>query len=269
VTRRHTNGLLAEVIDRQTAQMPENVFVGDIARSYDATAAAMASPELLERTTRCLLGLAAGGPLLEFAIGTGRVSVPLARLGADISGIELSTDMIDELRAKPGAATIPVVHGDMATAVVDRTFSVVFLVFNTITNLTTQAEQVACFKNAARHLRPGGRFVIETFVPALRRLAPGNAGFPFTLTDDYIGLEEFVDLTHVQRSRSRHLVRQEDGSMREFAASFRYVWPSELDLMGQLAGMSLEHRWADWDRSPFTGDSPAHVSVWQLTDTVE
>jgi hypothetical protein len=130
-------------------------------------------------------------------------------------------------------------------------------------NLTTQAEQSACFENAARHLRTGGRFVIETFVPALRRLAPGNTGFPFALTEDYIGLEEFVDLTHLQLSRSRHFVRQRDGMMNEFSATFRYVWPSELDLMAQLAGLSLEHRWADWSRSPFTSDSPSHVSVWR------
>ena len=251
------------VLQEDSGLMPENVFVGEVARTYDTSTAAMATPQVLERTTSCLLDLASGGPLLEFAIGTGRVAIPLAARGAEVAGIELSADMLDELRGKPGADRIVAVQGDMATARLDREFALVFLVYNTITNLTTQTEQIACFQNAARHLRPGGRFVIETVVPALRRLAPGNAGFPFTLTQDYIGLEEFVDLTHLQLSRSRHLVRRRDGLMSEFSASFRFVWPSELDLMAHLAGMSLEHRWEDWDRSPYTGDSASHVSVWQ------
>jgi hypothetical protein len=154
----------------------------------------------------------------------------------------------------------------MASTLVDGAggFSLVYLVFNTITNLTTQDEQVACFENAARHLAPGGRFVIENGVPALRSLPPGAAGRPFAVTDDYVGIDDFADRTHLQISRSRHFRRAADGTFREFTARFRYVWPSELDLMARLAGMELEYRWADWNRSPFTGDSSSHVSVWRL-----
>jgi hypothetical protein len=140
-------------------------------------------------------------------------------------------------------------------------------VFNTITNLTTQDEQVACFENAARHLAPGGRFVIENGVPALRRLPPGAVGVPFTVTDDHVGIDDFIDRTHLQISRSRHFHRAADGTFHEFTAPFRYVWPSELDLMARIAGLSLEHRWAGWDRTPFTGDSAAHVSVWRRDRT--
>jgi len=149
---------------------------------------------------------------------------------------------------------------------VEGEFSLVYLVFNTIMNLTSQDEQVACFENAARHLRPGGRFVIENIVPRLRRLPPGNSGVHFALTEDYIGIDDFIDTTHKQISRSRHFRRNEDGSFREFTAPFRYVWPAELDLMARIAGMALEYRWAWWDRSPFTGESGSHVSVWRLPE---
>jgi SAM-dependent methyltransferase len=244
--------------------MPENRFVGDIARRYDQTVAAMFAPEALEPAVDCLAELAEGGRVLEFAIGTGRVALPLAARGIDVSGIELSSDMLTELRRAPGGAAIRSVEGDMATTRVEGEFSLVYLVFNTITNLTTQDEQVACFENAARHLASGGRFVIENGVPALRRLPPGAVGVPFAVTDDYIGLDDFTDRTHLQISRSRHFRRTAAGAFEEFSAPFRYVWPSELDLMARIAGMTLEHRWADWDRSPFTGDSPSHVSVWRL-----
>jgi SAM-dependent methyltransferase len=139
----------------------------------------------------------------------------------------------------------------------------VYLVFNTIMNLTTQDAQVACFENAARHLRPGGRFVIENVVPALRRLPPGSLAVPFAVTEDYIGIEDFIDRTHLQLSRSRHFTRRADGTFREGTAPFRYAWPAELDLMARIAGMNLEHRWAGWDRAPFTGESESHVSVWR------
>jgi SAM-dependent methyltransferase len=243
--------------------VPENRFVGEVARSYDERSAAMFAPEVLDRTVDCLAELADGGPALEFAIGTGRVAVPLAARGIETAGIELSGDMLAELRAKPEAAGIRAVEGDMAVTHVEGDFSLVYLVFNTITNLTTQDEQVACFENAARHLRPGGRFVIENGVPGLRRLPPGNPAVPFAVAEDYIGIDDYIDRTHVQISRSRHFYRRHDGTFREFSAPFRYVWPSELDLMARIAGMSLEHRWAGWDRSPFTGESPSHVSVWR------
>ena len=243
--------------------MPENRFVGDVARSYDRTVAGMFAPEVLEPTVDCLASLAGGGPVLELAVGTGRVALPLAARGIDVSGIELSADMLDELRRAPGGTAIRAVEGDMATTRVEGEFSLVYLVFNTITNLTTQDEQVACFENAARHLLPGGRFVIENGVPALRRLPPGAPAVPFAVHEDYVGLDDFTDRTHLQISRSRHFRRSADGRFEEFTAPFRYVWPSELDLMARIAGLTLEHRWAGWDRAPFTGDSPSHVSVWR------
>jgi SAM-dependent methyltransferase len=151
----------------------------------------------------------------------------------------------------------------MATTRIDGEFSLVYLVFNTISNLTTQDEQVACFENAARHLRPGGRFLIENGVPDLRRLPPGNTAVPFTMSDDYLGVDEYTDRTHRQLFRSRHFYRRRDGSFAEFWVPFRFVWPSELDLMARIAGMTLEHRWSGWDRSPFTDDSTSAISVWQ------
>jgi SAM-dependent methyltransferase len=226
----------------------------------------MFSDAVVEATVDCLVELADGGAAMEFAIGTGRVAVPLAARGVPVTGIELSADMLAVLHSKPGASSINAVEGDMAVTVVDGEFSLVYLVFNTITNLTSQDEQVACFENASRHLGSGGRFVIETNVPALRRLPPGNPGVPFAVTEDYIGIDDFVDRTHKQLSRSRHFRRDDDGSFREFSAPFRYVWPAELDLMARIAGMTLEHRWAWWDRSPFTGESHSHVSVWRLPE---
>jgi SAM-dependent methyltransferase len=243
--------------------MPENRFVGEIARTYDELSARMFEPAILGPTVDCLAELAQGGPVLEFAIGTGRVAVPIAARGIEVAGIELSEDMLTELGAKPEAASIRAVEGDMAVTRIEGEFSLVYLVFNTISNLTTQDEQVECFQNAARHLRPGGRFLIENGVPALRRLPPGNPAVPFTVTEDYIGIDDFLDRTHHQISRSRHFYRRRDGAFREFIAPFRYVWPSELDLMARIAGMKLEHRWAGWDRSPFTSESESAVSVWR------
>ena len=246
--------------------MPENRFVGEIAKTYDQPGTGMFADGVLEATVDCLVELTDGGAAMEFAIGTGRVAVPLAARGVSVSGIELSADMLDVLRSKPEANDIRAVEGDMTVTFVEGEFSLVYLVFNTIMNLTTQEEQVACFENAARHLRPGGRFVIETIVPALRRLPPGNSGVPFALAEDYIGIDEFVDRTHKQLSHSRHFYRNDDGSFREFTAPFRYVWPAELDLMARIAGMALEHRWTWWDRSTFTGESGSHVSVWRLPE---
>jgi SAM-dependent methyltransferase len=221
-------------IGRDTLRaMPENRFVGDVARTYDRTSDHMFASEVLDPAVDCLASLAGGGPVLEFAIGTGRVALALARRGLDVTGIELSADMLAELRRAPGSELIHVIE-----------------------------EQVACFENAARHLAPGGRFVIENGVPALRRLPPGAIGVPFTVSDDYVGIDDFSDRTHSRSRGSRHFHRTVDGTFREFSAPFRYVWPSELDLMARIAGLTLEHRWAGWDRSPFTGDSPSHVSVW-------
>ena len=223
----------------------------------------MFADSVIEPTVDCLVELANGGAAMEFAIGTGRIAVPLA---ARVAGIELSADMLAVLRSKPEASDISAVEGDMAGTFVDGEFSLVYLVFNTITNLTSQDEQVTCFENAARHLGAGGRFVIENYVPRLRQLPPGNSGVPFALTKDYVGVEDFIDCTHKQISRSRHFYGRPDGTFSSFAAPFRYVWPAELDLMARIAGMRLEHRWASWNRSPFTGDSPSHVSVWRLPE---
>lgn len=153
---------------------------------------------------------------------------------------------------------------DICDFALGRQYALVYLVFNGIMNLTTQDEQVACFENAARHLRAGGCFVIENVVPALRRLPPGSPAVAFGVTEDYLGIDDFIDRTHLQISRSRHFWRQPDGMFREFTAPFRYAWPAELDLMARIAEMTLDQRWAGWDRSPFTGESESHVSVWRL-----
>jgi hypothetical protein len=178
----------------------------------------------------------------------------------EVSGIELSIPMARQLQAKDDAQRINVTIGDMATARVDGPFRLVYLVFNTIGNLTTQDQQVACFANAAAHLEPGGHFLIEVGVPDLRRLPPGEDARVFAHAPGYVGYDRYTDLV-AQQAVSHHFAA--DGSaVREFKTPFRYVWPSELDLMAKLAGMSLRNRWAWWDRSPFTGDSRSHVSVW-------
>ena len=201
------------------------------------------------------------GPALELAIGTGRVGVPLAARGIPVTGIELSAPMVARLRQKVDEATLPVTIGDMATTTVPGDFTLVYLVFNTIGNLRTQQEQVACFRNAARHLRPGGRFVIELWVPPLRRFPPGQVGVPFDITPQHLGFDTY-DLA-TQQGTSHHYTTGDDGSIRYGASNFRYIWPAECDLMAQLAGLELEERWADWDRSPFTSDSESHISVWR------
>lgn len=246
--------------------MPENRFIGEVARGYDQAIANMSQPEVLDPTCDCLVALAEDGPVLEFALGTGRVAIPLAERGMAVSGIELSADMLAQFHTKPESAAVTAVEGDMATTRVDGEFSLVYLVFNTISNLTTQEEQVACFENAARHLRPGGRFLVENMVPNLRQIPPGATSVPFAVSDDYIGIDEFTDTTHRQLFRSRHFTRQADGRFEEFCSPFRYVWPAELDLMARIAGMALEHRWSDWARAPFTGDSTSAISVWRLPE---
>ncbi|TDC21157.1 class I SAM-dependent methyltransferase, partial [Streptomyces sp. 8K308] len=199
---------------------------------------------------------------LEFAIGTGRVAVPLARRGVPVIGVELSRPMLDQLRAKADEATIPVVVGDMATASVPGRFQLVYLVYNAISNLLTQAEQVACFRNAARHLAPGGRFVIELWVPDLRKLPPGQQAVVDKSETGYIGLDTYDVLR--QHVVSHHFWFDDGRQARLFRSPHRYVWPAELDLMGQLAGFELESRHADWQGAEFTAESPSHVSVYRL-----
>jgi SAM-dependent methyltransferase len=232
----------------------------DAAAAYDGAAAGMYAAEVLGPTVDFLAALAPGGRALEFAVGTGRVALPLSERGVTVAGIDYSRAMVDVLRGKPGGDRVEVVIGDMATETVPGPFDLVYVVFNSIGNLLTQGEQVACFRNAARHLRPGGRFVVELFVPDLRRLPVGALGQVFRVADDGVGFDTF-DLVP-QRLVSHHYTVR-DGKGHVFRTPQRFVWPSELDLMGELAGMRLTERWADWSRSPFTADSGSHVSVWQ------
>lgn len=233
----------------------------EIAAAYDESSAAMARPAVLRPTVDVLADLTGGGPALEFAIGTGRVALPLAARGIDVHGIELSPHMVEQLRRKPGGAELTVVIGDMATTRVDGEFALVYLVFNTIMNVTTQAEQVAVFRNAAAHLAPGGRFVVEVIVPQLRQVPRGEIGRVFVADPHHVGVETFDDLVG-QIAWSHHWMTA-GGALVHHAAPYRYVWPSELDLMGELAGLSLEHRWADWERAPFTSDSQSQVAVFR------
>lgn len=207
-----------------------------------------------------LAELARDGSALEFAIGTGRIALPLFQRGVPVHGIELSRAMVARLRAKQGAERIPVTVGDMATTTVEGLFTLVYLVFNTIGNLTTQDAQVACFQNAAAHLEAGGAFVIEVGLPGLRQLPPGESHRVFRAGDEGWGIDEY-DIAN-QGLVSHHL-RIRDGELRRISIPFRYVWPAELDLMAQLAGMTLRERWGGWKREPFTGESRQHVSVWE------
>jgi hypothetical protein len=234
---------------------------GEIAGRYDDTLGARGTPEVVEATVDFLEQRAAGGAALEFAVGTGRVAIPLAARGLSVSGIELSAPMVEQLRAKPGGDGIDVTLGDMTTTRVQGLFGLVYLVYNTIGNVETQYGQVACFLNAATHLVPGGCFVVEVGVPDLRRLTPGQDAVVFSHAPGYVGYDRYVDLV-AQQAVSHHFTADGSGT-REFRTPFRYVWPSELDLMARLAGLTLRERWADWDCSTFTGDSTSHVSVWQ------
>jgi SAM-dependent methyltransferase len=236
-------------------------FAGEVAARYDLTLGAMGSAEVLEPTVDRLAELVGSGAALEFAIGTGRVALPLAERGVSVSGIELSADMVAQLRAKPGGDEIRVTLGDMTSTRVAGQFRLVYLVYNTIGNVETQDRQVACFQNAAAHLEEGGCFVVEMVVPDLRRLVPGQDAIVWAHAPGYVGYDRYDDLVG-QHAVSHHFVA--DGStVREVRTPWRYVWPSELDLMARLAGLSLTARWADWKRSPFTGESTSHVSVWQ------
>ncbi len=238
------------------------VWTEDTASRYDATSAEMFVPEVLDPTIDFLAELAGSGAALEFAIGTGRVGIPLAARGVPVTGIELSEPMAAQLRQKVDEATLPVVMGDMATTRVAGEFELAYLVFNTISNLRTQAEQVECFRNAARHLKPGGRFVIELWVPAIRRMPPGQSVVPMTMGDDGHLIFDTYDLA-TQACMSHHYFHEPDGTTRYSAGNFRYIWPAECDLMAQLAGLEFEARYADWDRAPFTSDSTSHISVWR------
>jgi SAM-dependent methyltransferase len=233
----------------------------ETAERYDAISADMFAPQVLDPAVDFLARRAGSGPALELAIGTGRVAIPLAARGIRVTGIELSQPMVDQLRRKVAKDDLPVVTGDMATTTVPCRFSLVYVVWNSIGNLRTQDEQVECFRNAARHLAPGGRFVIELWIPGIRRLPPGQAAVPFEVTDRHTGFDTYDLVT--QQGTSHHYRRLDDGSTRYGRSNFRYIWPAECDLMARLAGLELEQRVADWDESPFTSDSESHVSVWR------
>jgi len=233
----------------------------DVAERYDVTSAERFDPVVLDPTVDLLAELAGDGPALELAIGTGRVALPLRARGVAVSGIELSPPMVEQLRAKPGGDTIPVAIGNMTTTRVAGSFGLVYLVYNTIMNVTTQDEQVAVFANAAAHLEPGGCFVVEVIVPQLRRVPRGDTARVFARSEDHVGIETFDDLVG-QIAWSHHWF-DVDGDMVHHSNPFRYVWPSELDLMAQLAGMRLRDRWAGWSREPFTSESTSQVAVFE------
>lgn len=241
----------------------EDIWDAEAAQRYDTPGTGMFAPEVLGPTVDRLADLAGEGRALELAIGTGRVAVPLSERGVPVAGIELSVAMVDRLRTKVDEASIPVVVGDMATARAPGEYTLVFLVFNTISNLLTQEEQVDCFRNAARHLAPGGRFVIELMVPDLRRLPPGQDATVFHSEPGYIGLDTY-DLLN-QHLVSHHFHFGDGKQAQLFRSPHRYIWPSELDLMARLAGLELESRHADWSGAEFTAESRSHVSVYRLS----
>jgi SAM-dependent methyltransferase len=238
----------------------DGYFDERIAGRYDESSEEMFEPAVVGAAVAFLAELAGGGPALEFAIGTGRIAVPLAERGVPVHGIDMSNAMVARLREKPGAETIDVTIGDIATTTVEGSFSLVYLVYNTIGNLTTQAAQVACFRNAAAHLAPGGCFVIEVGVPDLRRLPPGEIFHVFHASEHRWGIDEY-DV--VGQGLTSHHLELVDGRLERFSMPFRYVWPGELDLMAELARMRLRERWGGWNREPFTADSSKHVSVWE------
>jgi SAM-dependent methyltransferase len=245
-----------------TAAAPRDYFDEPVAARYDETSSEMFDPEVVDPAVAFLAGLAWGGDALELGIGTGRLALPLSRRGIRVAGIDLSAAMVARMRAKPGGESVQVAMGDFATTSLGRQFSLAYLVYNTIENLTTQDAQVRCFHNVAAHLQPGGCFVIEVEVPQLQRLPPGETFRPFSVTATHLGFDE-IDVA-TQRLTSHHYLVDGD-HLERIAMPFRYVWPSELDLMARLAGMELRERWADWTREPFTADSVSHVSVWQRT----
>jgi SAM-dependent methyltransferase len=242
--------------------VPTNYFDARIARSYDTRWPEINRPSAIDPVVDFLADLAGDGAALELGIGTGRIALPLSRRGVRVHGIDLSPDMVAELRKKPRGDTMPVTIGDFATTRVEGRFKLAYLLRNTITNLTSQDEQVSCFQNVAGHLEPGGCFVIEVFVPELRRLPPGEKYLPFTVTPRHLGFDEYDPSRQALVS---HHYWVSDGELETFSAPFRYVWPSELDLMARIAGMTLRERWSSWDRQPFTNDSREHVSVWELS----
>jgi SAM-dependent methyltransferase len=241
-----------------------DIWDAEAAARYDTPGTGMFAPDVLGPAVDRLARLAGGGRALEFAIGTGRVAIPLAERGVPVTGIELSRPMIARLREKAAEETIPVIEGDMTTATAPGEYNLVYLVYNTISNILTQAGQVDCFRNAARHLTPGGRFVIELGVPSLRELPPGQTAVVFQAGPGYIGLDTYDVLR--QQLVSHHFRFSGGKRARLLRSPHRYIWPAELDLMAQLGGFGLESRHADWSGAEFTAESRSHVSVYRLPD---
>ena len=239
---------------------PDGYFGESVAATYDEDAAERFAPAALDPAVDLLATLAGAGRALELGIGTGRIALPLAARGVPVHGIDISRAMVARLRAKPGGDAVGVTIGDFATTRADGSFSLAYLVFNTIENLTTQDAQVDCFRNAAAHLEPGGCFVIEVGVPELRRLPPGQNAVPFHISPEQWAFDIYDTAT---QAMSSNYVTVTGGRCEYSSTPFRYVWPSELDLMARLAGLTLRDSWDGWTRAPFTADSRQHVSVWE------
>jgi len=240
--------------------MPEDHFAGKVAERYDESSADMFDPAVVDPIADFLADLAGDGDALELGIGTGRIALPLSKRGVRVSGIDLSKDMVAKLKEKPGGEEIEVVIGDFATARVEGRFTLAYLVFNTINNLTTQDAQVACFQNVADHLEPSGCFVIEVGVPGPRTFSADKRFTVFDFGDTHVGIDEYDAASQGLVSHHFSLI---DGNWELLSMPFRSVWPAELDLMARLAGMSLRERWSGWKRKPFTNESTKHVSVWE------
>jgi SAM-dependent methyltransferase len=240
-----------------------NYFDDDVASRYDDDDSMAFDAVEIENTVTLLAELAGSGDALEFGVGTGRIALPLTARGVKVTGIDLSIAMVDRLRAKAGGSDVDVAIGDFASTTLALKFSLVYLVFNTIMNVTTQSAQTDCFRNAARHLEPGGRFLVECLVPDLQRLPHGERIRPFTVTPSRLGFDEY-DVVG-QGVVSHHLWRDGE-AWKASSVPFRYAWPAELDLMAELAGLTLEHRWSGWNEEPFTERSARHVSVWTLAE---
>jgi len=249
------------VTENPDGELPD-YFGESVAARYDNDASPEFNPDVIATTAGFLAGLADGGRALELGIGTGRIALPLRGRGVEVHGIDLSRAMVAKLREKPGGDAIDVTFGDFATATspAEGTFRLAYLVFNTIMNLTTQDAQVDCFRNVARHLEPGGRFVVEVHMPELRELPYGKEAVPFHISTTRWAFDHYDIATQAMSSNYIEVV---DGRGSARSIPFRYVWPAELDLMARIAGMRLVERWQDWDREPFTNESRKHVSVWQ------
>ncbi len=236
-------------------------FDNQVAARYDESLAEMFATDVVIPTVDFLAALAGKGRALEFGIGTGRIAIPLSQRGVSVHGIDLSEAMVSHLYEKPGSKGIDVTIGDFSTLSVGGSFSIVYLIFNTIMNLTTQEAQVACFHNAAAHLVPGGCFIIEVMLPDLQRLPHGEIIRPFKISDIQLGFDEY---NIAEQGLISHHFEMINGRWERQSIPFRYVWPAELDLMAQLAGMRLRERWAGWRREPFTSDSQHLVAVWEI-----